>query len=494
MYITYMSDSDGNFLTFIGKEGIQKFELTEDWGKALVPVKKLYERPSTRFEKKGEMKDHNWNEFLQYFIADSTARYCFNIYSMLIYAYGYQFDMAKPIEEELDEKEKKFIDFLNYSWKDWVNLNNQLTILYTNGGVFGNYFAEIVYDQDGIFPSGWGVDKIKHLDPRTVLVDRDKKGKIKAYYQHPEMDKILQSSVKRSPRSIRLDPVQMIHIKFSDFLNKTYGVSQILTLLDTIDMKMGLKGDAVTISQRYASPFLVWSIGSEDKIFPNNVIRDAKNLVESQFDPNNSDIFAPGFIKVQAIGMEGASAGADLLPLIQYLDEEIAAGLGVPDIFIGGNSSSEAAQAKMEIFVRQIKAIQQFIATELRNQLFTKLVKVPVMTETAGGKKKWSMDRLSPSDYVKVPVLRFNSIETIADMRLKIESLTKAGVLGGSEIRKEQGMRGKVQDDDLTPENRAKLKDSETKKVQAEKPMPSTQGGQNPPSKGNPSRKTPQKK
>jgi hypothetical protein len=486
-------------LTFFGENGIQKFELSENYGKALVPVKKLYDRPSTRFNKKGEAKDHDLNEFWGYFLADSTTRYCYSITSNLIFAYGYQFDMAKPIEEELDIHEQKYINFLNYNWKDKVNLNNQLGIIQTNGGVFGDYYAEIVYDERGAYPQGWGVQKIKHLDPRTVHSDRTAKGRVNAYYQHPNLTSILPSSIKRSPRSVRLGTPQMIHIKYSDFLNKTYGISQILTLLDTIDMKMGLKGDAVTIAQRYASPFLVWSIGSADRIFPNNVILEAKNLIESQFSPNNSDIFAPGFINVKPIGMDGANAGTQLLPLIQYLDEEIAAGLGVPDIFIGGNSSSEAAQAKMEIFVRQIKAYQQFIATELRNQLFVNLVYPP---ENKGTKTtpKWVIRDLTPQEYEKVPILRFNAIETIADMRLKIKSMTDAGVIGSSEIRKEQGLRGKVNDDDHTPANQAKLKDTETKRIQVEeqakaaKLQPSTQGGQNPPSKSAPKRKTPTKK
>ena len=480
-----IKDEPKHFLSIVGSGGIERVELAEDFGKAILPMKKVLGRAVTRFDQKGETKEADWNELYRYYLADPTARYCFSIYDMLTYAYGYTFDLTKSMDAELEEGEKQFIHFLEKDWKDYVHLNKQLSIIEKQGMLFGNYFAEIIYDV-GTYPEGWGIKGIKHLDPRTVYVDRSSKGKILAYYQHPAKDRMLPRSIKRSNRAIRLDPTQIIHIKFDDFLNKTYGHSLMVSILDTIDMKLGLKGDAVTIAQRYASPFLVWSVGSEDRIFPNAIIEAAKDLVESQLDGVNTDVFAPGFIKVEAIGQNNGQSGVTLIPLIEMLNVDIASGLGVPDIFIGGGGASQAADAKMEIFTRQVKARQQYMATELRNQLFAKMVFPPKVT-TVSGKKRWTEQELTPKMYQKVPMMKHNVIESVSDMRLRIEALAKTGSVGVDELRRADGRRGTVPDEQLTPENRAKVAEIEIKKEQNEI---SKIQAKNPPSAGIPTRKT----
>ena len=458
-------------------------ELTEDLegflnfkdGKAIVPINKYYDNSAYKQLLKGERKEVNWDELYLYSRADPVARFACSLLGDLVVSYGYKFDMAIPFEEEISDKDQKMITFLNQLWKDYVGLDEFIRTIVVNGVVFGNFFAEIVFD-DKAAPNGWGIKKLKVLDPRTMFVDRAKDGTIKAYYQHPKAHFVTARSVKRSARSIKLHPDQVIHIKFDNNVNKTYGESLLYTNLDTIDMKVGLKGDAVTLAQRRASPFLVWSVGSENRIFSSRLLDEVRGILEAQLSGGmDNDVFVPGFIKVETVGTNGAENANDLVDLVRFLNSEIAVGHGIPDIFIGNSqSSSEAAEAKVEILVRRIKRLQAFIGTELRNKLMKFHVQSPLVDEDSG--RIIGRVELSPEEYTQVPVFRWEIIESVSDMRLRVGEMMNQGVMKVNEGREVHQYRGQVKDEELSPDNKKKIEDAKSTRIAAERP----------PSAGNP--------
>lgn len=455
-------------------------EVTNDYikmfkeGKAIVPIRKV-SMPLGQYKRdnRGEPKEVSEAELYKYWKADGTVQQSFSASADMMVAYGYDFDLPKPMLDKLEDDDESMLHRMDL-WRHYIKLDAIKRYAVISGKIFGNFYAEKVYDKNGgkLTDESWGVKKLKVLDPRTVFVDRASDGNVKMYYQHPRADQLQPRSIIRSNRSIRIPPAQMIHIKFDDIMNKTYGHSRLFSMLDTIDMKIGLKSDAVAIAQRRGSPFLVWSIGSEDKIFPPTLIQEIRIDLENQLlDVTDNDVFVPGFIKVEVVGGD-SDAGVSLIPLIDFMNKEIAIASGVPDIiFASSTASGESAKAKEELWMRQIKALQHFIGDEFRNQLYVDLIFPPKMKEV-GNNKTWisQFDLLTPKMYEEIPFDKWKVIESVADSRLRMESMANTGFVGEKEGRKELGFRGELEDDDHVVANKVKLKDAETKKTQAEKP------------------------
>jgi len=468
-------------------------EVTQDYikmfkeGRAIVPIKKV-SVPLNQFQRtvQGEPKEVSEQELYNYWKADGTVQQSFSAGADMMIAYGYDFDLPKPMIDKLEDDDEALLHRMDL-WRHYIKLDTIKRNSIVSGKIFGNFYAEKVYDTNGMQLSNksWGIKRLKVLDPRTVFVQRNPDGTVKMYYQHPKADQMQPRSIIRSNRSIRIPPAQMIHIKFEDIMNKTYGHSTLYSMLDTIDMKIGLKSDAVAIAQRRGSPFLVWSIGSEDKIFPPTLIQEIRLDLEGQLlDVTDNDVFVPGFIKVDVVGGDG-DAGVELIPLIDFMNKEIAIASGVPDIiFASSNASGESAKAKEELWMRQIKALQMFIGNEFRNQLYTDLL-FPPKELKSGNNKTWvsQFPTLTPAQYEEVPYDKWKVIESVADNRLRMEGMANSGFMGEKEGRKALDLRGELADEDHVVANKVKLQEAKTKEKIADKPATPLASGSSSPSK-----------
>lgn len=463
----YFLDSEGKSSNLQLTEEVS-FNFSKHEGKSKVDSKRSV-GVGDRFSQslRGERHKENLNENYNYIMADPVARFCYTFFAQMTTAYGNRFDLPLPLETDLSEDQKNFIHFLESSWKDFVGFNQQQVIATFNLFAFGNYYAEIVFDDDSFEDGGWGIYKIKHIDPRTIYADRDESGRYVAYYQHPKALQIQPRSIKKSKLSTKLHPRQIIHIKLDDFLNSTYGISKTFSILDSIDMKVGAKGDTASIIKNRASPFLVWSIGSENMILSSKVLKEVYDLIDAQLGSNtDSDVFVPGLVKVEAVGTDGSDDAKNILPFIEFMNDEIGAVLGLPDILVGKSTASgESASAKIEAFTRVLKNWQQFLATEFRNKLFCYFIKEPfvaIRNENTNNVRRSFFDTyyISPKDYAEVPVIIPNTIESVADMRLRIGEMLDRGAMGVSEARNQTNIRGKIKDDDLNAENKKRLEES----------------------------------
>ena len=459
-------------------------------GKAIVPMKKF----TSIFDKfrnnnKGEPKSVSYDELYRYYLADGAIKQSFQSVADMVIAYGSDFDLPLPLSKSLSQEQKDFLHLMDL-WASYVKLDTIKKMAIISGLIFGDFFAEKVYDERNggrLSNNSWGIKRIKVIDPRTIYIDRAPDGTVRNYYQHPRADQIQPRSIMRSKKSIRIPPAQMIHIKFGDVINETYGKSKLFSLLDTIDMKIGLMSDAVSIAQKRASPFLVWSLGTEDKVFPAPLLEEIRADLENQMlDVTENDVFVPGFIKVEVVGGDN-NAGVDLIPLIEHMNKEIAIAAGVPDImFAGSVASGESAKAKEELWMRQTKSLQTFLGEQFRNQIYLDLVYPPVK-RMSGNNAIWvsRINELTPSDYEKVPYDKWHIIESVADQRLRLKEMSAAGLIAKDEGRLQMKLRGELKDDDLPLPVRAKNEP----KTDISKSDTSLR----PPSAGNPS-KTPSKR
>ena len=435
-------------------------------GRAIVPVKKIGVPQGNRNmrDERGEPKDINYSELYNYYRADGNIQELFSTRGDLTVAYGYDFELPKPLDQDLQEADKTVLENMDL-WRDWVGLDEFIKQIVVSLFVYGDFFAEKVYDANGeLSNDSWGIKKLKILDPRTIFVDRRADGKINKYYQHPKADQIQPRSIVNSNKSIPLPPEQVVHIKMDDFMNKTYGQSRLFAQLDNIDMKTEIKLNAVTIAQQRASPFLVWSIGAPDKIFPPTLIEEIRQNLEGQLiNVNDSDVFVPGFITVNAVGGD-SNAGVNLLPMLEYFNEEMAEAAGIPNF----GQTDGGADVKNELLVRRTKYLQNFIGNELRNQVFKDLIYQPRKEGNSVRSGRIVAKELTPLDYKNVPHIKWRVIESVADHRLRMGELTESGLLGEEEGRKQLGLRGKLTDEQQTIKNRVKIKEADSKEKLAE--------------------------
>jgi hypothetical protein len=445
-------------------------------GKAVVPIKKVATPfQNQRFSQKGESKEVDLSELYNYYRADGVVQTAYGSASDMIIAYGFRFDLQKPLLQDFSEVENNKLHLMEV-WRSFVQLDEFVKYIELSVKIFGDFFCEKIYDERSggrLSQGGWGIKRLKILDPRTIFVDRNDDGTVKMFYQHPRADQMQPRSIKRSTRSIKIPPPQMIHIKRDDFMNKTYGIPQLYASLDTIDQKLGVKADAVAIAQRRASPFLVWSVGSDDRIYPTELLDEIRIDLENQlFDTTDHDVFVPGFIHVQEVGGD-SSASTDLIMLIDFLNKEIAIAAGIPDILLaGGSASGEAAEMKTEMYVRHTRSRQIIIGEQLRKQLFFDLF-FPPKVETADNNRKKVTSQIgeaTPLMWQSVPLLRFNMIESVADHRLRLGEMADKGLIKESEGREQLGARGKIKDEEYPVSVRTDMKKAEQKPPSAGNP------------------------
>ena len=201
-------------------------------------------------------------------------------------SYGFSFGLKRkswggilPRQEELIEKVE--------NWRDYIDLAGHFQKVMMCGQVYGDAFAEKIYDNEGtlIDGNGWGVSDLKLLHPLTMFVERKTDGEIMNYYQIPHKllgtDFSTFTSKQMIDNGIKIAPENIVHYKFGDYTNGTYGKSIISSMLESINMKIGMKQDASMMVQRRAIPTVVWRVGFEDQIPPPNLVnKDVEEFID----------------------------------------------------------------------------------------------------------------------------------------------------------------------------------------------------------------------
>jgi hypothetical protein len=115
--------------------------------------------------------------------------------------------------------------------------------------------------------------------------------------------------------------------------------------------------------------------------------------------------------------------------------------MGLPEILLGQGQETTEATAKIQLQAvgNQIRVLQQ----HLKDQ-----VELPIHARLAVGKR---VDQLTPGDMDKIPELWFAPLETLEDLRIRLENMFRFGGTARQEWRKAWGMKPDVEGD-LTPE------------------------------------------
>jgi|GEM_PF-4254328 len=371
------------------------------------------------------------------YLLDPTVRGAIDLISKMVLSYGYYFEGKRKIVEKLKD------------WEEYVNLKTVLEFVIKDALIYGNAYIEKAFEGRKLTGDSWGIKELKIIHPATMFVDADEVGNVKGYYQNiadvyvskvgTTIEDLLNT---KGVKLVSFEPTKIAHYRYNCFTNLAYGTSALETIIDFVNIKFGLIDDLSVAISKVANPVRAWRVGEEGKPVSNTLIMQAKEMLAAQ--SKDLDIVVPHFVQPEDISL--ARQSFDIDRFIDLINDEILRALNVPSNLFGGSSSSSGStadsQVRLESFVRMLKSFQKDLSVFVRRNILVHLV--------YGERDPLT---LTPSEWAKVPRLRWREIESVADLRLRMESLTKNGIIGVSEAREMIGLPPEYDPSDFNPQN-----------------------------------------
>lgn len=354
---------------------------------------------------------------------------------------------------------KKNVEAIN-EWIDYIGFHTFLHEIVRNLMIWGNAYVEIIMDKDlkksdKSAKLGWGIAELKPLNPSTMKVYRYETGEVIGYIQRPksrrwkwdsaklsrrknprylpknpkdksgQKQKHWKTEVKRKyPGAVVFDSDQILHLKWNQLPSAEYGISPIEPVKEELITYTGVMGDVSAIIKRYGSPKIIWRIGTPER-------PPSKRMVD-EFHDKVAGLSVADDISVSGVVDWGIlDAGLkvmDMEPFINFLRKDVFAGLGVPELIMGGNASSgqEASEMALEAFNRMIMELQRFIETTCRRAFFPRVL----------GLGTWPF---SKPQWKSIPSMRYMPPDTVEKSYLREISLFTAGLRSIEEVRNDLG-------------------------------------------------------
>jgi len=443
-------------------------------GKAMVAPKRLAIEKIKKL--KGQTKTENWLQYERAYYADPVVFRGVNVIAHMVVSYGFFFGYLFK-NKKLSKKQKTRLEMMS-DWASYVNLHDVFIAAVIDMLIFGNAFIEKIYDEGGFDDDRWGIKELKIVHPATMYIERDESGDVLAYWQRlTTMGSTYGTTLetmafKPQENDIKIYPEHMIHLDWNNFTNHTYGTSSLMPLIDTINIKLGMKEDMAYLIQRWAEPFIAWLVGNENyqSISPNH-INLVKQILETQAADKN--VALPWYVEPHPIVVGNETM--DMSKYLEFANSELLKGLGIPELILGSSSGGReaGAEARMESFVRLLKTFQSSLSNVFRKECLADLIYYPNPDRESADKAGRYRSKLNlyipPSRWENVPTTKWRLIESISDLRLRLEALVNAGILAVKEGRVELGYAELLNPEELNPANLDKLASADERKANSER-------------------------
>ncbi len=424
-------------------------------GKALVPIypttlvaRKLKDRIRT-----GERREDNIEIYEKAAFAEPMVWRSVLLIAKWSVAWGYTFGFINKFskKKKSSKETNETLEFYS-NWAEYVYLTWNIFRIVVSMVIYGDAFIEKIYDDNGsrlAGGTGWGIRHIKHLHTQTIAPERDEYGRVKMYWQKPptyfgrNMHKIKKFG------GIPLDPATIIHFKWNEFRNKTYGISDLKASVDAISMKVGIREDAAIMVQQRSNPIVAWLVGDIDNPPPAGFLAAAANYLSSNAEGDN-DFVLPGFMVPHVVGT--GEAMPDLTTYIKLFSSEIVKGIGVPEVLLGeGQETTEAtARIQIESFVGDIMYLQNYISDKLRRECFRDIIDTPVRKRSDRREIK-DREYVPYETFIKIPSMIANPIVSNERMMELSGGLYEKGLLSTEEARERIGELSVISPSGLSP-------------------------------------------
>ncbi len=220
--------------------------------------------------------------------------------------------------------------------------------------VYGNAYVEIVRLGDKIV-------ELKLLHPKDMKVITNDTGEVQGYEQVLGMGK-----------NIKFTPDEIAHFKWNVIGDELYGTSAIESVVEAINVKLQMEHDLRLISHRYAAPQIQYAIGNGEEPATEEQITEFESQLDNQTP--EMDLVTSHLVNVKDIRPISGSIGVE--EFLKHIENQVIAGLQVPEVALGRGQNSTEATAKVQlgIFDRRVKAIQRVLTRQTERLIIEPLV------------------------------------------------------------------------------------------------------------------------
>lgn len=415
-----------------------------------------------------------------------------NIRSELSIGYGYRFKMV-DVPMEISPS-PVFPEISEGYWKLWarkVNYDHVLRQEIHSMMATGNVWVEKIYDKKGMADGGWGVQGLKVLSPDTMHNVVDDHGNILYFIQsmvdttrtlggitisYRDVDKFIKKmeDIRRSKGDdysgddlggiVMLPRHKIVYYNYNAYYDDTvYGYGLGVPLISYAKSKIGIQKRVLRMIENSASSLMVFKYGTETNMVSGDGAKSIFREVVKR--PDLKFILLPWYFDVEEKELGKNLPNAE--PYLRYFEEQETNGIGLPPVLTGRGGSGEGSVIQLEIMSRQLMFIQKVVSNHHSTQLYPDcIIGDPlrhgsrmdvqdcdsVLEDIKNGNEPPVVfyPNLSPSFLSRIPQLVWNTMESVADRRLRHQVYAREGILTPREIREEMGYDGEVNDEDLS--------------------------------------------
>lgn len=242
---------------------------------------------------------------------------------------------------------KAFLDKVNF---DQLALNILKQMI-----IYGNAYLEL----DG--------NNVKLLPPKQMYVVVQKGG-------NNDGGLIGYKQVLDDTSSVPFKPEQVAHFKWNEIGPAFYGISDLRAVDTTLTSLYNYQNDLGIIMHRYAQPLLHHRLGRPEAPATRAQIDDYKTMVEDR--ETGQDFISSSDVVIESIQANMRMVQPD--GILKHLENQLIAGLGVPEIFVRGGETSNKATADVELqaFDRKVKALRGAFSEVIRDKVLKPFGKV----------------------------------------------------------------------------------------------------------------------
>ena len=218
----------------------------------------------------------------------------------------------------------------------------------------GDAYAEIIRDKDTNT-----LLNLKVLDPGSIKIVCDEKGIIVRYEQ----------TNKITRQTIKFDPKDIFHLSHNRLADQIHGISDIVSMEQTILAELENFTDLKKIMHRQARPMIMFKLGTDD---PSKIsafvakMDQACNKGENIYIPDDKNTVSYEVIQV--------NVGSDVMAWREDIRNKFYRTLGLPLIVFGNGGTTESG-GKIEYLAHEqvFSHDQKFIEEQVWNQLYLRI-------------------------------------------------------------------------------------------------------------------------
>lgn len=215
--------------------------------------------------------------------------------------------------------------------------------------ITGDSFAEVIRDGDGALVN------LKPLDPSSVVIVFDKKGRIKRYEQ-----------VHKGKVLTTFKPTEMFHLSHDRMADSVHGTRIVQSLKWLIEARNEAMSDWRVVLRRNVRPMRIWYLDTDDE----DKIAEQKRKTDAAYG-NTENIYVPKGTVETEIATVAPNQTLNPVTWIDMLNDYFYQSVMAPQILHGNAKGFTDASGKIVYLAYEqfVKTEQLYVEEQVLNQL-----------------------------------------------------------------------------------------------------------------------------